>query len=261
MSQTDQNVANAAGATVRSDINDHLEAIQTQNSSAVAPTTTFQFQRWMDSGALIHKARNAADGAWINVLKFTASTVTPYMNGILLAIPSQAEAEAGSATSERIWTAQRVKQAILALGTAGAVATVGQAEAEAGSATTRRIWTAQRVKQAILALTTFSPDFSATGETVTNDTLLEVAHGLGAIPSLVKVSLVNVTGELGYSTGDEITGSEFSYGLRDRGISILIDATNISIIQGLGIAVLDKSTFNDASVAVAKWTWTVRVWT
>ena len=34
-----------------------------------------------------------------------------------LAVPSQAEAEAGTATDERVWTAERVKQAIVALGT------------------------------------------------------------------------------------------------------------------------------------------------
>ncbi len=37
-----------------------------------------------------------------------------------LAVPSQAEAEAGTATTERVWTAQRVKQAIAALETSDA---------------------------------------------------------------------------------------------------------------------------------------------
>ena len=47
-----------------------------------------------------------------------------------LAVPSQAEAEAGTATTERVWTAQRVGQAIAALETAVSQANQAAIEAE-----------------------------------------------------------------------------------------------------------------------------------
>jgi hypothetical protein len=69
------------------------------------------------------------------------------------AAPSQAEAEEGTATTARLWTAQRVAQAIEALGSDVSLPDiVSQAEAEAGAETTARLWTAQRVAQAIEAL-------------------------------------------------------------------------------------------------------------
>lgn len=61
---------------------------------------------------------------------------------------SQAEAEAGTATTRRAFTAQRVRQAIVAV--TGAL--VSQADAEAGTSTAVTTWTAQRVAQAIAAL-------------------------------------------------------------------------------------------------------------
>jgi len=61
------------------------------------------------------------DGAWSN-LTGTPTTLAGY--GITdaqadLDVPSQAEAEAGTATTERVWTAQRISQAIAALAGGG----------------------------------------------------------------------------------------------------------------------------------------------
>jgi hypothetical protein len=64
---------------------------------------------------------------------------------------SQAEAEAGTSTTIRNWSALRVKQAIDALKAFPNV--VLQTEAEAGTSAIIKSWTPERVKQAILALT------------------------------------------------------------------------------------------------------------
>ena len=54
------------------------------------------------------------DGSnWIN--RTSAETLTDIGAQADLAVPSQAEAEAGTATTERVWTAERVKQAIESL--------------------------------------------------------------------------------------------------------------------------------------------------
>lgn len=87
-----------------------------------------------------------------------------------IAPPSLVEAQTGTATTPRLWTAERVKDSIDALGSGAetytqtthnaddhtgvtAIAPPDQPEAEAGIATTARLWTALRVAQAIAAQT------------------------------------------------------------------------------------------------------------
>ncbi len=106
MAQHDYDIANQDGAAFRADINAALAAIVSQNSAATEPATTFAYQFWADTTAGKLKQRNAANSAWITLLDMAT--------GLNLDIISQAEAEAGSATTARSWTAQRVKQAILA---------------------------------------------------------------------------------------------------------------------------------------------------
>ncbi|MDQ2107981.1 MULTISPECIES: hypothetical protein, partial [unclassified Vibrio] len=119
-------------------------------------------------------------------------------------VVSQTEAEVGAATTARKWTAQRVRQAIIAWwdsipkgtafnknfgSTAGTVCpgndsrlsdarewlanTVSQAEAEAGQSATPRKWTAQRVRQAInkYGLGVWSQEFL-------NDVSVELQSGM-----------------------------------------------------------------------------------
>ncbi|MEG3078464.1 hypothetical protein R3F64_01170 [Halomonas sp. 5021] len=64
MAQSDLNVANADGATVRADINSQLEALATQNSGPTAPPVTFPFMAWFDTANQLMKERNAANTGW-----------------------------------------------------------------------------------------------------------------------------------------------------------------------------------------------------
>lgn len=65
MSQHDYNIANADGASVRSDINNALGAIVTWNSGASDPATTFARMRAVNTTSGVVKRRNAANSAWI----------------------------------------------------------------------------------------------------------------------------------------------------------------------------------------------------
>jgi len=114
MAQHDMNIANADGATVRADLNNALAALVGLSSGTSEPSTTFAYQWWADTTTGLLKIRNAADNAWI-----TVGTLASINLGLQadLDVPSQAEAEAGTATTERVWTAQRVKQAIVVLKT------------------------------------------------------------------------------------------------------------------------------------------------
>lgn len=64
MAQHDYNIANASGASVRSDLNVLFSAIVTWNSGT-APATTFARMRWVDTSTGTVKRRNAANSAWI----------------------------------------------------------------------------------------------------------------------------------------------------------------------------------------------------
>ena len=65
MAQHDYNIANGTGAAVRSDLNNALAAIVSNNSGSTEPATTFAFQWWADTNASQLKLRNAANDDWI----------------------------------------------------------------------------------------------------------------------------------------------------------------------------------------------------
>ena len=64
---------------------------------------------------------------------------------------SRTEAETGAAATLRLWSALRVKQAIVALGVS-LPSGVSATEAQSGTSGTLRLWSANRVKQAVLSL-------------------------------------------------------------------------------------------------------------
>ncbi len=98
MSQTDLNVANGSGATVRADINAHLDALASQSSGASEPSTKFPNQWWLDTSTNILKQRDNANTAWVNVASKPTTTWVPYRNGTLLG--DAAEKTVGTASGE-----------------------------------------------------------------------------------------------------------------------------------------------------------------
>ena len=66
MAQHDYNIANQAGAAFRSDLNNALSAIQTNNSGS-APGSTAAYQWWADTTNGLLKIRNAANADWVTV--------------------------------------------------------------------------------------------------------------------------------------------------------------------------------------------------
>ena len=69
MATHDYNLANASGASFRADLNNALQAILTNNSSASAPSTTAAYMFWADTNTGILKIRNSANDAWIELLQ------------------------------------------------------------------------------------------------------------------------------------------------------------------------------------------------
>ena len=67
MATHDYVIANGTGGAVRSDLNNALAAIVSNNSSASAPATTYAYQWWADTNDNVLKIRNAANNAWITL--------------------------------------------------------------------------------------------------------------------------------------------------------------------------------------------------
>lgn len=65
MATHDYVLANQAGAAFRSDLNNALSAIVSQNSSATEPTTTYAYMPWFDTTNGILKFRNASNTGWV----------------------------------------------------------------------------------------------------------------------------------------------------------------------------------------------------
>jgi len=71
----DYNLANQDGASFRSDLNNALAAIVSNNSSSTEPATTFAFQWWIDTNTTTLKIRNAANDGWITVGDYSATNL------------------------------------------------------------------------------------------------------------------------------------------------------------------------------------------
>ena len=67
MAQHDYILANQSGAAFRSDLNNGLAAIVSNNSGVAQPSTTYAYQWWPDTTTGSLKLRNAANNAWITI--------------------------------------------------------------------------------------------------------------------------------------------------------------------------------------------------
>ena len=76
MAQHDYVIANGTGAAVRSDLNDALAAIVSQNSGTTEPATTYAYQWWVDTTAGLLKLRNGANNAWITLRQLDGDFTT-----------------------------------------------------------------------------------------------------------------------------------------------------------------------------------------
>ena len=77
---TDVSIANQGFPAFRSDLNTVLEAINTVNSGATEPTTTYAHQLWYDTTNDILKMRNTDNDAWISIatLNQTSDSVSSF---------------------------------------------------------------------------------------------------------------------------------------------------------------------------------------
>ena len=126
MAQHDYDIANGTGAAVRTDINNVLDAVVSQNSGSSEPSTTFSYQYWADTTAGLLKIRNGANNAWVTVgtLDATNLGLATLASPILTGNPTAPTAASGD-NDTSVATTAFVKAAI---DTAVAAATKSQAD-------------------------------------------------------------------------------------------------------------------------------------
>ncbi len=68
MATHDYNLANQSGASFRSDLNNALAAIQSNNSNATTPTSMVAYMLWADTNANKLKIRNSSNDGWVDLI-------------------------------------------------------------------------------------------------------------------------------------------------------------------------------------------------
>ena len=69
MATHDYDIANQSGAAFRTDLNNALAAIQSNNSNSSSPATTVAYQWWADTSNNVMKIRNSANNAWVELFQ------------------------------------------------------------------------------------------------------------------------------------------------------------------------------------------------
>jgi hypothetical protein len=105
------------------------------------------------------------------------------------------------------------------------------------------------------------PHTSTTAALAVN-TIYTIAHGLGAVPSIIQGRLICDSAEYGWSVGDEIDIHPFQDGGTDAAHQIGADATNIYFQTGASgfNAYRNKSTNAAVNLTANKWKFKVRWW-
>lgn len=69
MATHDYDIANQSGAAFRTDLNNALAAVQSNNSNGSSPSSTVAYQWWADTSANVMKIRNSSNNAWIELFQ------------------------------------------------------------------------------------------------------------------------------------------------------------------------------------------------
>jgi hypothetical protein len=88
MSQHDYIINNQTFPSYRTDHNNSLSAIASNNSGATEPSTTYAYQWWYDTNSNALKIRNADNDAWITIGTFDQATDSVTLTGTQVTFPT-----------------------------------------------------------------------------------------------------------------------------------------------------------------------------
>ena len=207
MSQAVPDLANQLSASLRTNLNLSLKALNSLNSGASEPTYSYANMLWYDTSSNILKMKpedNAA-GQWISIGYFDQSTDTfKILDDTVVTTAAGVDTDGiiGDQTTET-W--------------------------ETGTGTTESLVSPAKVKAAILANTSGVQKYIGTPlSSWSVNANYAFAHNLGTTPSNVTVCLTAKTANNGFSSGDVIMpGSGYRY----SGWGIYINKVTTSSVQ------------------------------
>ena len=88
MAQHDYIINNQTFPSYRTDHNNSLSAIASNNAGSSEPTTTYAYQWWYDTSSNILKLRNADNDAWITIGTFNQTNDTVVLAGTEATLPT-----------------------------------------------------------------------------------------------------------------------------------------------------------------------------
>jgi len=88
MAQHDYTIDNQTFPSYRTDHNNSLSAIVSNNPGSSAPSTTYAYQWWYDTSTNILKIRNADNDAWINIGTFNQTNDSVVLVGTEATLPT-----------------------------------------------------------------------------------------------------------------------------------------------------------------------------
>lgn len=127
----------------------------------------------------------------------------------------------------------------------------------------------QRASGEAVVAPVFSVPYDSGNQTISTSGQLVLAHGLGAVPKLVMFTAKCLTGELGFSVGDELYlgGGGNAYngaGSSNRqGFSAVLDSTNITIRfsdEAAALGTIRKDTGDFGGMTNSNWAFVVRAY-
>ena len=233
MSQHDFSIANQTASSARSDINNGLQALASNNSGASAPSTTYANMFWYDTSNNILKVRNEANSSWIDVVYINQST------GVTSILDNTNLVTSGGSTTGLLGD-----QSISTWNT--------------GTGTTESLVSPQKIRSSVVNYVDSVPNWGyiSSATTLSGNSTTTFTHGLGAAPSFVQIDFVCKTANNGYSVGDKImsAGSQLVTGA-NRGIHVLIPSGNTTQIKIMTLQQLRFSNTSNNEVAMLYTQW------
>ena len=222
MSQHDFSIANQTSLSARTDINNGLQALASNNSGSSAPTTTYANMFWYDTTNNILKVRNEVDSAWIDVIYINQSTgVTSILDNTNLVTSGGSTTGLLGDQLQNIWNA--------------------------GTGTTESLVSPLKIRSSVVNYVDSIPSWGyiSSATTLSSNSTSTFTHGLGAAPSFVQIDFVCKTANNGYSVGDKIMSAGSQLLANDnRGLHVLIPSGNTTQVK---IMTLNQLRFSNTS--------------